>query len=63
MRVIKFRGWNKRGGKMVDLGKLTPLVLNGDCGSLEGIFLPFHEDIELMQFTGSVDRKGREIYE
>lgn len=48
---------------MVDLHRLTALVLNSDSENLDGVFLPFHSDIELMQFTGFVDRKGREIYE
>jgi uncharacterized phage protein (TIGR01671 family) len=44
---------------MIDLQKITPLMLNQDQ---DGVFLPFHKDIYLMQHTGlKVD--GKDLYE
>ena len=60
MREIKFRAWQKNGTKMIDLQKITPLILNKDQ---DGVFLPFHKDIYIMQYTGLKDSKGVEIYE
>ena len=60
MREIKFRAWQKNGTKMIDLQKITPLILNKDQ---YGVFLPFHKDIHLMQYTGLKDKNGVEIYE
>ena len=57
-REIKFRAWNKKGRKMIDLQKLTPLATE-----LNGLFLPFNDDSILMQFTGLKDKNGKEIFE
>ena len=63
MREIKFRAWNKNTKKMVCPHKLTPLALHPDCLDLDGVFIPFHDDYILMQFTGLPDKSGKEIYE
>jgi len=63
MRPLKFRGWNKVTKRMIDPQKLTPLALNSECKDLKGVFLPFHDDIELMQFTELHDVHNKEIWE
>lgn len=60
MREIKFRAWNKNSSTMIDLYKITPLAINIPQ---DGLFIPFGDDIELMQFTGLLDKNGKEIYE
>jgi uncharacterized phage protein (TIGR01671 family) len=60
MREIKFRAWNKLTKNMVDLYKITPLILNAD---VNGLFIPFSEHHPLMQYAGLKDKNGKEIYE
>lgn len=56
-RVIKFRVWHARTKEMdYDPG--------ASDGSINGIFDPKGmPDCEIMQFTGLLDRNGKEIYE
>jgi len=59
-REIKFRAWN--GNNMVDLYSTTKFALVTDL-NIDGLFIPFHKDYTLMQFTGLKDKNGKEIYE
>ena len=63
MREIKFRAWYKYGKKMVDLYKITPLAVADHNGTMDGLFLPFDNNMILMQYTGLIDKNGKEIYE
>jgi uncharacterized phage protein (TIGR01671 family) len=64
-RTIKFRAWNSRTGKMVDLQAITPLAMDSDLVKLgaKGLFIPFDEHMILMQYIGFNDPTGKEIFE
>lgn len=58
-RVIKFRAWSKTQNKM----DYEPWFDEYSGGGAPVNAFDHHKDLEFMQFTGLLDKNGKEIYE
>jgi len=58
---FQFRAFNKKVKTMIDCNALTPFAI-ADLEQ-EGVFIPFCEDVKIMQSTGMIDVDLNFIYE
>ncbi|CCW05968.1 hypothetical protein EBGED10_26970 [Bacillus sp. GeD10] len=61
MREIKFRVWSKHTEKMFDDGFY--ISQDGDLFQNDSLDYKNKDSFEVMQYTGSEDKNGRELYE
>lgn len=66
-RQLKFRAWDKLQKKMINpvpFSEQIAIQLGGVVGLFNGkTYDTVNDEFELMQFTGIIDIKGKEIYE
>lgn len=62
-REIKFRAWFKSGNEMFQIDVLALTECDWSAEGNRGVSIPYQPSIEVMQFTGIKDKKGKEIYE
>ncbi len=65
MRIYKFRAWDKTQRRLLTLETCTFTIKNTGfiVWDMDGNEILSHETGELMQFTGLLDKNGKEIYE
>jgi uncharacterized phage protein (TIGR01671 family) len=62
MREIKFRGYDKNKKEMFEVGAMT--YADEKFGIVvDDLEWNMRKDVELMQFTGLLDKNGKDIYE
>ena len=78
-RKLKFRVWDKKHKCLISSdvtgqigylnyyidmgGKITREILGEDCGSIDRTTTESQENYIIQQFTGKIDKNGKEIYE
>lgn len=62
-RIIKFRAWDGKTMFLVDILALSPCTWSCPDYGRRGVSLAYQPHIQIMQYTGLLDKNGKEIYE